>query len=99
MSEARVEAIVDRIHTQMGAMESTLADLGAVRGTASNGDGSVVARVDSTGALAGLTLAESVTRRDAQAVAAEILAVAHEAARRAAAERVRLFDSLRQSLR
>lgn len=99
MSEHQVEAIVDHVQTQLGAMESTLAGLGTVRGTASNDDGSIVAHVDGNGALAGLTLAESVTRRDAQAVAAEILAVAHEAARRAAEERVRLFDSLRRALR
>ncbi|TCN57220.1 hypothetical protein EV641_102364 [Rhodococcus sp. SMB37] len=98
MSEQQVEEIVDRVRTQLGVLEHTLDGLGAVRGSARNEDGSIVAHIDGRGALAGLELAESVTRRDAVELGAEILAAVHEAARRAGAERARLLQDLRSAL-
>ncbi|MFD6858467.1 YbaB/EbfC family DNA-binding protein [Rhodococcus sp. NPDC060090] len=98
MSEQQVEAIVDRVRTQLGSLEHTLDGLGTVRGSARNEDGSIVAYVDGRGALAGLDLAESVTRRDPAELGSEILATIHEAARRAATERARLLHDLRSAL-
>lgn len=44
MSERMVEAIVDRAHIRLDALERTVEQLGAVRGTASSPDGRVTAR-------------------------------------------------------
>ncbi|MCK0093359.1 YbaB/EbfC family DNA-binding protein [Rhodococcus sp. HNM0563] len=98
MSEQQVEQIVDRVRTQLGALEHTLDGLRTVQGSAKNVDGSIVAYVDGRGALTCLELAESVTRRDAVELGSEILATAHEAARRAGAERARLLQDLRSAL-
>ena len=98
MSERMVEAIVDRAHVGLDALERTVERLGAVRGTASSPDGRVTARVDGSGALEGLELAEPIGGTDPRELAAVILATVHEAARRAAVARVSALDDLRAAL-
>ncbi|MCB8909378.1 YbaB/EbfC family nucleoid-associated protein [Rhodococcus rhodochrous] len=98
MSERMVEAIVDRAHVGLDALERTVERLGAVRGTASSPDGRVTARVDGSGALEGLELAEPISGTDPRELAAVILATVHEAARRAAVARVSAMDDLRAAL-
>ncbi|MGU3582716.1 YbaB/EbfC family nucleoid-associated protein [Rhodococcus sp. C26F] len=98
MSERMVEAIVDRAHVRLDALERTVERLSAVRGTASSPDGRVTARVDGSGALEGLELAEPIGGTDPRELAAVILATVHEAARQAAAARVSAMDELRAAL-
>ncbi len=74
-------------HIRLDALERTVEQLGAVRGTASSPDGRVTARVDGSGALEGLELAEPIGGTDPRELAAVILATVHEAARQAAAAR------------
>ncbi|MFX1757972.1 MULTISPECIES: YbaB/EbfC family nucleoid-associated protein [Rhodococcus] len=98
MSEPMVEAIVDRAHLRLDALERTVERLDAVRGIASSPDGRVTARVDGSGALEGLRLSEPIGGADARELAAAILATVHEAARDAAAARVTAMEELRASL-
>ncbi|MBS9371252.1 YbaB/EbfC family nucleoid-associated protein [Rhodococcus sp. B50] len=98
MSEPLVEAIVDRAHVRLDALERTIERLDALRGIASSPDRRVTARVDGSGALEGLWLSGPIGGADARELATVILATVHEAARDAAAARVTAMEELRVSL-
>lgn len=98
MSERMVEAIVERAHSRLDALDRTVERLHAIRGTASSPDGRVIACVDGSGALEELQLSEPIRGADPQELSAMILATVHEAAQDAAAERVAAMAALRSSL-
>lgn len=98
MSEQLVEKIVERARARLDALEHTVESLQALEVSAQSPDGRVVARVDGSGALVGLHLAEPIRGANVRELAATILATVHEAARAAAADRVARMDRLRDAL-
>lgn len=93
-----MDRIMDRAKTQCGAMQDAVGDVDAIRTTVSSPDGTVVACVNGTGSLVGLTITDAVTTMDSRAVAALTIATIHQAVQRSELERERLMNRLYRSL-
>ncbi|WP_243621936.1 YbaB/EbfC family nucleoid-associated protein [Rhodococcus sp. ARC_M6] len=93
-----MDRIMERAKSQCGLMQDAVGDVDAIRTTASSADGTVVACVNGTGTLVGLTITDAVTAMDSRAVAALTIATIHQAVHRSGIERERLLNRLHSSL-
>ncbi|WP_433204810.1 YbaB/EbfC family nucleoid-associated protein [Nocardia sp. CA-107356] len=94
---SEMDAVVAGAAAELEALETALHGLEQVHAVFTTSDGSVSAEVNSMGALAGLTLTDSVTSRPPAEVARLIIWAAQQAARDASDQRSEIFAKLNES--
>jgi hypothetical protein len=93
-----VNEMIERAVRRLHALEEATSALQHLRASAVSPDGTCTAEVDLTGALVGLRLDESVTRRSPAEVGTLITTTAATAAAQCATHRARIFTALSGAL-